>query len=163
LANAQVAEAKESLAQAKANVANDSIKRYDITFNQSELTSNKATLDNAQTTLDQTIVRSPSDGIVVTKDVSQGTYITSGESFNSSGTTIVTIGDVTRMYVQATVDETDLASIDAGQAVSVTFDAYPGLTFAWTRRHRSTTMSPSLTSASRSTTRHRRSACSSQA
>ena len=41
----------------------------------------------------------------------------------------MTIGDVTRMYVQATVDETDLASVDVGQNVDVSFDAYPGIPF----------------------------------
>ncbi|MDQ2800604.1 MAG: efflux RND transporter periplasmic adaptor subunit, partial [Armatimonadota bacterium] len=91
--------------------------------------SNQANLTNAETTLQQTVVRAPSDGVILTKAVSQGTYITSGESLNSVGSTIVTLGDVTRMYVQATVDETDLANVDDNQTVEVNFDAYPGIPF----------------------------------
>ena len=75
------------------------------------------------------VVRAPSDGVILSKAVSEGTYITSGESLNSTGSTIVTLGDVSRMYVQATVDETDLANVDTGQAVEVDFDAYPGIPF----------------------------------
>lgn len=128
-ANAQVEEARVALVQAKANVANNAIKQYDIAFDQSQVSSNQASLTNADTTLDQTTVRAPSNGVVLVKDVSEGTYITSGESLNSTGATIVTIGDVTRMYVQATVDETDLANVDVGQSVDVAFDAYPGIPF----------------------------------
>ncbi|MDQ2800271.1 MAG: efflux RND transporter periplasmic adaptor subunit, partial [Armatimonadota bacterium] len=91
--------------------------------------SNQANLTNAETTLQQTVVRAPSDGVILTKAVSQGTYITSGESLNSAGSTIVTLGDITRMYVQATVDETDLANVDEKQSVEVNFDAYPGIPF----------------------------------
>ena len=127
--SAQVAEARVALSLAKANIANDAIKKYDIAYNRSQVASNQATLTNADTTLAQTVVRAPSDGVVLVRDVEQGTIITSGESLSSTGTTIVTLGDVSRMYVQATVDETDLASVDIGQDVDVSFDAYPGIPF----------------------------------
>ena len=91
--------------------------------------SNQASLTNAETTLTQTVVRAPSDGVILSKAVSEGTYITSGESLNSVGSTIVTLGDISRMYVQATVDETDLANVDDNQTVEVDFDAYPGIPF----------------------------------
>lgn len=127
--NAQVQQAEVAVAQAKANLANNGIQELNVQYNNSVINSNQASLINAKNTLDQTTVRSPSNGVVLSKAVSQGTYITSGESLNSAGSTIVTIGDVTRMYVQATVDETDLASVDQGQDVEVDFDAYPGVPF----------------------------------
>ena len=128
-ATAQVQVAVAALQQAQANLANNGIKREDIVYNESVIKSNQANLTNAETTLQQTVVRAPSDGVILTKAVSQGTYITSGESLNSTGSTIVTLGDVTRMYVQATVDETDLANVDTNQSVEVDFDAYPGIPF----------------------------------
>lgn len=126
---AQVQVAQAALQQAQANLANNGIKRQDVLYNESVIKSNQANLTNAQTTLQQTVVRAPSDGVVLTKAVSQGTYITSGLSLNSTGSTILTLGDITRMYVQATVDETDLASVDENQSVEVNFDAYPGIPF----------------------------------
>lgn len=102
---AQVQEAQAALMQAQANLANDSTKRQDVAYNQSLIKSNQANLTNAETTLAQTVVRAPSSGVVLSKAVSEGTYITSGESLNSAGSTIATLGDISRMYVQATVDE----------------------------------------------------------
>ncbi len=128
-ANAQVQVAQAALAQAISNLANNGIKQQDVAYNDSVIKSNQASLTNAETTLTQTVVRAPSDGVVLSKAVSEGTYITSGESLNSAGSTIVTLGDISRMYVQATVDETDLANVDDNQTVEVDFDAYPGIPF----------------------------------
>jgi len=128
-ATAQVQEAKVALDQARANVANVGIKAQDIAINRASVAGNHASLTNAKTTLQQTTVRAPSDGVVLTKYVSQGTIISAGASSVTTGTAIVQLGDITRMYVSAAVDETDVASIDPGQSVEVDFDAYPGVPF----------------------------------
>ncbi len=128
-ANAQVAEAQVALAQAQANIANNGIRQEDIAAANATIAANQASLTNAQTTLSQTVVRAPTDGVVLVKDVEQGTIITSGQSSVTAGTTIVTLGDITRMYVNVTVDETDIANVSPKQAVEVSFDAYPGLSF----------------------------------
>ena len=49
--------------------------------------------------------------------------------FRSDGTNIVNIGDLSHIYVVCTVDETDIGSIEAGQAVDVKVDAYPNELF----------------------------------
>lgn len=128
-ANAQVQQAQAALDQARANVANNAIQSENIIYNAAQVKSNQASLTNATTTLSQTVVRAPRDGIVLTRSVTQGTIITSAISSVAAGTTIVTIGDISRMYVQATVDETDLASISQGQTVEADFEAYPGIPF----------------------------------
>ena len=128
-AAAQVSESQVALNQAVADVANNAIKQDDIKSNQANIASNKASLINAQTTLEQTVVRSPTAGIILTKYVGQGTIITSGLSSVATGTAIVQLGDISRMYVNVAVDETDVASVDPGQTVEVDFDAYPGIPF----------------------------------
>ncbi|BDI29768.1 hypothetical protein CCAX7_18190 [Capsulimonas corticalis] len=128
-AAAQVSQAQVALNQAIADRANNGIKQDDIKVSQASIASNKASLTNATTTLDQTVVRSPTDGIILTKYVGQGTIITSGLSSVATGTAIVQLGDISRMYVNVAVDETDVASVDSGQAVEVDFDAYPGIPF----------------------------------
>ncbi len=128
-ANAQVQQAQATLDQARANVANNAIQSDNIAYNNAQVKSNQASLTNATKTLSQTVVRAPRDGIVLVRSVTQGTIITSAISSVAAGTTIVTIGDISRMYVQATVDETDLASISQGQTVEADFEAYPGIPF----------------------------------
>ncbi|HEY3414890.1 MAG TPA: efflux RND transporter periplasmic adaptor subunit [Armatimonadota bacterium] len=128
-ANAQVAQADLALTQAKLNAANNQLRNLDITSAKAAEMRSEATLKNAKDTLDQTTVRSPSEGVVLTKYVDQGTIITSGLSLNSTGSSIVQLGVTTRMFVDVTVDETDIASVDDGQTVDVSFDAYPGVPF----------------------------------
>lgn len=128
-AKAALAQARTQLRQAHANAANDAIRQLDIVGAKASKARAAASLANAKTTLDQTVVRAPSEGIVLQKYVEQGTIITSGLSLNSSGTSIVQLADVSRLYVDVAVDETDIANVKSGQRVEVSVDAYPGAPF----------------------------------
>lgn len=128
-AQAQVDQAQTALDQAIANQANNNIRKQAITSAQASASRARASLTNSKTTLDQTVVRAPEEGVVLTKYVEQGTIITSGLSLSSTGTSIVQLGNISRMYVDVSVDETDIANVDEGQVVDVTFDAYPGVPF----------------------------------
>ena len=128
-ATAQAEVSRAALDQAVANQASNGIKKLDINQAQASVNHAAAAEKNAMTTLDQTVVRAPSTGVILKKYVEQGTIITSGLSLSSTGTSIVQLGDITRQYVDVTVDETDIANVDDGQAVDVTIEAYPGITF----------------------------------
>jgi HlyD family secretion protein len=129
-AREQVQQAEQNLAQARSNQANDQIKNLDIRAAQATIARAEATLENANDTLTQTTVRAPSAGVVLQKYVEQGTIITSGQSLSATGTSLVQIGDISKMYANVSVDETDIARVEAGQAVDVRVDAFPGITFA---------------------------------
>jgi HlyD family secretion protein len=124
-----VSNARKSVELAQANRANIDIRQTDILSAEATKMRAMATMKNAAKTLDQTVVRAPSDGVVLKKYVERGTYITSGMSLTSAGASIVQLGDVTKMYVDVTVDETDIANVDEGQAVDVSIEAYPGIPF----------------------------------
>lgn len=128
-AREQVKQAEQNLAQSRSNQANDQIKNLDIRAAQATIARAEATLENANDTLSQTTVRAPSGGVVLQKYVEQGTIITSGQSLSATGTSLVQLGDVSKMYANVSVDETDIARVAAGQAVEVRVDAYPGVTF----------------------------------
>jgi len=70
-ADSDVARAEVAVQQAKANQANNTIRGYDIKQAMSTVTRNQASMNNAQTVLTQTIVRAPSEGIVLQKYVEQ--------------------------------------------------------------------------------------------
>ena len=127
-----VADVKSSeirLGQTKDDRLNDAIRQTQIAQARASGASSMAKLINARVQLNETQVQAPSDGIILKKYVEQGTLITSGLSFNSTGTSIVQLGDISRMYVDVTVDETDVANVDTDQKVDVTFDAYPTVPF----------------------------------
>lgn len=128
-AEANVAQAETALAQARANLANVPIRKLDIETARATKARSQATLTNALITLDQTIVRAPADGVILTKYVEEGTIISSALSFAATGNNILQLGDVTRMYVDVAVDETDIANVDEGQEVDISIEAYPGIPF----------------------------------
>jgi HlyD family secretion protein len=130
-AAAAVQQARADLAQQKARLDEATAGRMNLRIRNSQIDQakasgerSKAALINADIQLKDTEVRAPRSGIILLKYVEEGTIITSGQSFNSSGTSIVQLGDISRMYVDVSVDETDIANIDIGQKVDVTFDAY---------------------------------------
>lgn len=128
-AQAQVAQAQATLNQAVAGRTTNEIRNLDIAQAQASVARAGATMKNAQVTLDQTTVRSPSDGVILKKYVEQGTIISSALSFAATGNNILQLGDITRQYVDVTVDETDIANVEIDQKVEVAVDAYPNIPF----------------------------------
>jgi HlyD family secretion protein len=124
-ARAQLAQARAGLETARANQGQVGIRANDIQTAQSQMARAKASLLNATVQLDSTTVRAPRAGVVLQKYVEQGTIITSGQSLTAQGASIVQLGDVSRLFVDAAVDEADLASVKVGQKVKVVFDAFP--------------------------------------
>jgi HlyD family secretion protein len=66
---------------------------------------------------------------LIEKLVEQGQIISSGISNVSGGTTLANLADLSRLFIIADVDETDIGSVQIGQLVKITADAYPGKTF----------------------------------
>lgn len=126
---AALARAKVALEQARTNVGNNAIRHYDIDTNNSSIVRAAASRTNAETTLQRTEIRAPMGGVVLSKTVEQGTIIASALGISSAGASMMTVGDTSRMYVDVTVDETDVANVDVGQKVDVSVEAYPGVPF----------------------------------
>jgi HlyD family secretion protein len=89
----------------------------------------KAQLEQAQVNLGHTIITAPIDGIVVARSVDVGQTVAASMQ---APTLYVIAGDLTRMQVLASVDESDIGRVQQGQAVSFSVDAYPGETFSGT-------------------------------
>ncbi|MGH7503981.1 MAG: efflux RND transporter periplasmic adaptor subunit [Longimicrobiales bacterium] len=86
----------------------------------------QAGLDGARVQLGYTRIRSPIRGIIGSVTTQEGETVAA--SFASP--TFVTIVDLTRLEVQAYVDETDIGRIEIGQHARFTVDTWPGDAFA---------------------------------
>jgi len=134
-ARAALRQAAAALQSARSNARQNRIKMGDIRSAEAQVVRNRAQVDNARVQLDYTMVRAPRAGIVLARYVEAGTIVTSGRSSfagTGAGTSIVQLGDLSRMLVLASVDETDIAQIEVGQTVDITFDAYPDEIFEGT-------------------------------
>lgn len=104
-------------------------RKIDIDSAQASAVRSKVSMENAKVQLDSTRVTAPRDGVVTMKYLEEGTIIPPGTSTFSQGTSIVQIADTTRMFVECTVDEADIASVKLDQKVRIVLEAYPGKTF----------------------------------
>lgn len=127
---------QESLIQARAllMVAKDSV--YDITVKENEIDLAKADVTRAEITLaeanerlSETEIYAPITGTLIEKLVEQGQIISSGISNVSGGTPLSKVADLSRIFIIADVDETDIGSVRIGHPVSITTDAFQGRTF----------------------------------
>lgn len=147
LIQAQVDQAKASLAQSQSNQtyqqANFSRQKqlfetgsiskaeYDQAVNTlqvaaANVNNAKAQLRSAERNLSFTQIYSPIDGVVLGRSVSIGQTVAA--SFNTP--TIFTIAkDITKMQVQAKVDEADIGNVVKGQRSTFTVDAFIDDTF----------------------------------
>lgn len=82
----------------------------------------RGALMQAKTNLRYSIIRSPVDGIVISRAVDVGQTVAA--SFQTP--TLFTIAqDLTKMQIEVSVDEADISRIKLGQTASFTVDAYP--------------------------------------
>lgn len=124
-ARAAVTKARNALDNARANTIQVGLKRAAVSSQEAELTKAAAAVSQTRTTLSYTTITAPRDGVILSKDVEEGTIVNSGRSGIAEGTSIVELGDLSTMYVDVDVDETDLADIAVGQKVELTVDSVP--------------------------------------
>jgi HlyD family secretion protein len=100
---------------------------YDSTLSQlksaeAQLSQAKAACDLAEVNFEHSIISSPIDGIVVSRAVDVGQTVAA----SLSAPTLFTIAnDLSKMQVEATVDEADIGKIVEGQKTTFTVDAFP--------------------------------------
>ncbi len=83
----------------------------------------------AEQKLSETKVYAPIAGVVTSRTGQIGQIVASGISNVSGGTSILTLADMSRIFVLATVDESDIGQVQTGQPVKITVDAFPNKTF----------------------------------
>ena len=89
-------------------------------------TSAQASLNRAKINLRYSTIIAPISGVVVSRAVDVGQTVAA--SF-STPTLFTIANDLTKMQVQANIDEGDIGKIQVGQDVKFTVDAYPELNF----------------------------------
>jgi HlyD family secretion protein len=89
----------------------------------------RAALNQSQVNLANSIIKAPIDGVVISRAVDVGQTVAASLS---SPTLFVIANDLSRMQVNARIDESDIGRIRTGQSVTFKVDAYPGEIFKGT-------------------------------
>src|SRR5215831_3610594 len=89
---------------------------------QSQIVQAEAAVNKAQVDLDHTVITAPIDGIIIKRSVDRGQTVNAGMS---APELFIIAADLTKMQVNANIDETDVGRMRPGQDVNFTVDAYP--------------------------------------
>ena len=113
--------AKQNSSQSELDQANASLHQAEA-----QLKIKQGALQKAQVDLEHCTITSPIDGIVISRSVDVGQTVAA----SLSAPVIFTIAnDLTKMQIDAAVAEADIGTVDVGQKVDFTVDAFPRRTF----------------------------------
>ena len=87
----------------------------------------RASLSSDETNLAKASIRSPIDGVVLTRSVEPGQTVAASLQV---ATLFIIAEDLQQMELKVYVDEADVGSVGMGQSATFTVDAYPGRKYA---------------------------------
>lgn len=93
---------------------------------ESQVVQAKASVDKAQVDVDHTVITAPIDGVIIKRSVDKGQTVNAGMS---APEIFVIAADLTKMQVNANIDESDVGQIRPGEDVSFHVDAYANQLF----------------------------------
>ncbi len=135
---AQTLAAELALDRAKALLTRQAGTQATVDQAQAAFDQANAAVAKTEAVISQKLVRAPFDGELGVRRVDVGQYL-------SAGTTIVTLTDLSRVFVNFTATEKDRAILKEGQEVRIEVDAYPGRQF----EGKITTIEPQISSDTR--------------
>jgi HlyD family secretion protein len=119
-----VSKAGLDIAQSKLNNARNAVRvaQAQIQSGNAQIAQGSAELASARLELSRTVIVAPASGVIINKLVEPGTTVAA--SFQTPNLFEIA-ADITKMQVEASVDEADIGQVKEGQDVSFTVDSYP--------------------------------------
>ena len=117
--NYQMALNKQVSAQRNLIVA-----KAEIAKAEAQVAQAKAALENAEEDLRNSTIVSPIDGLVLSRDVNVGDAVSSILVLGSQATLLLTLGDISEVYVQGKVDEADIGKVYLNQPARIVVEAF---------------------------------------
>jgi HlyD family secretion protein len=103
---------------------NISVSRAEIARAKAGVAQAQATLDRTEENLRNSTIVSPMDGIVLSRDVEVGDAVSSILVLGSQAASIMTLGDVSDVYVLGKVDEADIGKVYLGQPARIVVESF---------------------------------------
>jgi HlyD family secretion protein len=123
-----VTQADLDSAKVAVDSAQSAVQSSQASFNSSQavVTQSRANLNQAQLNLDHCTITAPIDGIVIQRSVDVGQTVAASMQ---APTLFIIAADLTKMQVNANIDEADVGRIRPNQTVTFRVDAYPAEEF----------------------------------
>ncbi len=103
---------------------NVAVAKAEITRARAQVAQARAALDRAEQDLRNSTIVSPMDGVVLSRDVEVGDAVSSILVLGSQATLIMTLGDISDVYVRGEVDEADIGKVYIGQPARIVVESF---------------------------------------
>jgi HlyD family secretion protein len=100
------------------------VSKAEIAKSEAQVAQAKAALENAQEDLRNSTIVSPINGLVLSRDVNVGDAVSSILVLGSQAPLLVTLGDISEVYVQGKVDEADIGKVYLNQPARIVVEAF---------------------------------------
>ena len=117
-------QAESQFQAAKDSVHDIAMKENEVELVNTEVIRARIALEEVEERLEETEIFAPITGVIIEKLVEEGQIIASGISNVNGGTALATLADMSRLFIIADIDETDIGSIKIGHKVTITADAF---------------------------------------
>ena len=99
------------------------VSRAEIARAKAQVAQTQAALENTEEDLRNSTIVSPMDGLLLSRDVEVGDAVSSILILGSQATNIMTLGDVSEVYVKGKVDEADISKVYFGQPARISVES----------------------------------------
>jgi HlyD family secretion protein len=111
-AQSQLSVAKARVAEAAANVAQA-----------------QASVERAEEELANATIRAPIRGRILARDIEVGSPVSSILNMGAAATSVITMGDISHVFVRGRVDETEIGNLRLGQPARIRVETFKDRTF----------------------------------
>jgi HlyD family secretion protein len=108
----------------KSAIVNVGVARAGIAKAEAQLEQAKAVVARAEEDLSNATITSPIDGVVLSRDREVGDAVSSILTMGAGATLIMTLGDLSEVYVKGKVDESDIGKVYMGQPARITVESF---------------------------------------
>jgi HlyD family secretion protein len=115
----QIAQNKQMSAQRSVSVS-----KADVARAKAQVAQAQASLDRVEEDLRNSTIVSPMDGIVLSRDVEVGDAVSSILVLGSQATLVMTLGDMSTVYVLGKVDQADIGKVYLGQRARIVVESF---------------------------------------
>ena len=99
------------------------VSRAEIVRSKAQVAQMQAALDSLEEDLRNSTIVSPMDGLLLSRDVEVGDAVSSILILGSQATNIMTLGDVSEVYVKGKVDEADISKVYMDQPARIVVES----------------------------------------
>lgn len=104
--------------QAELNLEKAEARPAELDAANAEILSAEGKYESASANYENTIIRAPAEGTITVVDIKIGELATAQKP-------VITLQDITNLYLEANINESNIANIKLNQPVKVTFDSLP--------------------------------------